>query len=219
MSRTGKIARLPREIRSQLNRRIMDAEPSPRLLDWLNALPEVRTLLQRDFAGSPITKQNLYEWKQGGYPEWIAQQDALDRATELAANATELNEAVPGHLSDHLATVLTARYAAELAAWDGSDPDELHRKLRAFRLLCHDVVELRRGDHEAARLELDRIRLEYTRDKTDLDAADYFTRWIEYPKILECIRDPEIPSDLRAQKIREILNPLATSMTLECTDP
>jgi len=205
MARTGKIARLPREIRTQLNRRLSDGEKARRLVEWLNTLPEVHTVLQSDFAGREITEQNLYEWKQGGYPEWRAQQDAIARAAELAANATELAEAAPGRMSDHLAIVLIGRYAAELAAWDGSDPDELHRKLRSLRILCHDVVELRRGDHEAARLDMERIRLERDRDKTDQDAADYFARWIEYPSILECIRDPSATSQVRKQRIREIL--------------
>jgi len=205
MARTGKIARLPREIRTQLNRRLSDGEKARRLVEWLNSLPDVRAILESDFAGREITEQNLYEWKQGGYPEWLAHQDAVARAAELAANATELTEAVPGRMSDHLATILIGRYAAELAAWDGNDPDALHRKLRALRLLCHDVVELRRSDHEATRLDLDRIRLERDREKTDQDAATYFARWIEYPPIIECIQDASSTPEAREARIREIL--------------
>jgi hypothetical protein len=49
--RNGKIARLPRSIRDELNNRLEDSEESPELLDWLNALPDVREVLRKQFAG------------------------------------------------------------------------------------------------------------------------------------------------------------------------
>ncbi len=42
MTRTGKIARQPSEIREELNRRLQDNEPGGQLLSWLNALPIVQ---------------------------------------------------------------------------------------------------------------------------------------------------------------------------------
>jgi len=69
-SRNGKIARLPRLIRHQLNTRIEDAEPGPALLKWLNGLPEVQELLARDFESRPINEQNLSDWRQGGFRDW-----------------------------------------------------------------------------------------------------------------------------------------------------
>ena len=41
MTRNGKIARLPRALRDELNRRLDDGEPGNRLVEWLNAQPEV----------------------------------------------------------------------------------------------------------------------------------------------------------------------------------
>ena len=42
MTRNGKIARLPRHIRGQLNRRLQNGEEGNTLLEWLNALPKVQ---------------------------------------------------------------------------------------------------------------------------------------------------------------------------------
>jgi len=67
---TGKIARLPREIREQVNRRLEDGEPGNRLVAWLNELPAVRALLAAEFGGGVIKEQNLTNWKQGGYRDW-----------------------------------------------------------------------------------------------------------------------------------------------------
>lgn len=44
MTRNGKIARLPREIREELNRRLDDGEQGVRLVEWLNGLPEVKRI-------------------------------------------------------------------------------------------------------------------------------------------------------------------------------
>jgi hypothetical protein len=40
MTRNGKIARLPQEIREQVNRRLEDGEPGKQIAEWLNGLPE-----------------------------------------------------------------------------------------------------------------------------------------------------------------------------------
>src|SRR6185436_17115956 len=121
MTRTGKIARLPRDIREELNRRLLNGEQGKRLVAWLNGTAEVRARLKTEFGGRAISEQNLSEWKQGGYREWQAHQDALAHARELASSASELNLTTPA-MADHLATVLTARYTAALAEWDG-DPE------------------------------------------------------------------------------------------------
>ena len=66
MTRNGKIARLPREIRDRLNERIRDGEPGTKLVPWLNSILEVQEVLEAYFSERPITEQNLSEWKQGG---------------------------------------------------------------------------------------------------------------------------------------------------------
>ena len=60
MTRNGKIARLPRALRHELNCRLADNQDGGVTLNWLNALPEVKAVLARDFGGEPIGKQNLY---------------------------------------------------------------------------------------------------------------------------------------------------------------
>jgi hypothetical protein len=40
MSRNGKIARLPQQIREQINRRLENGEEGKQIAEWLNTLPE-----------------------------------------------------------------------------------------------------------------------------------------------------------------------------------
>jgi hypothetical protein len=204
MTRTGKIARLPRETREQLNRRLQDGQPGTQLVVWLNALPETQAMLVREFAGRAVSEQNLSEWKQGGYRDWLARQDVLAQVRELAADAEELAGATEGVLAEHLATVLTARYAAALADWSGEPTAEFRSQLRALRSLCQDIVELRRGDHSAARLKIEQERLARDRQQTEDEVVEHFKRWVRNPKVRDWICCDSLSPEERERRLREI---------------
>jgi len=126
------------------------------LADWLNSLPEVRAILAAEFGGKPIREQNLSEWKKGGYREWLLQQESVEVARQLATEAGELL-AAGGSLADKLAVWVTARYVVAARNLGNGNPGAIDfATLRAF---CSDLVALRRGDHSAARLELERQRM------------------------------------------------------------
>jgi hypothetical protein len=204
MTGKGKIARLPRGIRDQLNRRLDEGEAGNVLVCWLNELPEVKEVLGGQFGGRPINEQNLCEWKARGHREWLARQEALAHARELAADAKELGEATDGKLTDHLATVLAARYAAALGGWDGEVTEEFRRKLRALRGLCQDIVELRRGDHSGARLSMERTRLERESEKTEEEVVEHFKRWARKPEVREWISRDRLSPEEQERRLREI---------------
>src|SRR5436190_14915780 len=204
MTGKGKIARLPRGIRDQLNRRLDEGEAGKELVQWLNELPEVRDIMARQFGGRPINEQNLSEWKARGHREWLARQEALAHARELAADAQELGEATDGKLTDHLATVLAARYAAALGGWNGEVSDEFRQKLRALRGLCQDIVELRRGDHSGARLNMERERLERESEKTEVEVVEHFKRWAMKPEVREWISRDWLSPEERERRLRQI---------------
>jgi hypothetical protein len=97
MARIGKIARLPRLIRSELNSRLQDGQEGKQIVLWLNSLPEVKALLAQSFDARPINEQNLSDWRQRGYEEWLARQDLFAQARQLAADWQELQSVAPGH--------------------------------------------------------------------------------------------------------------------------
>jgi hypothetical protein len=47
-TRNGKIARLPKDVRHQLNHRLEDGEPGNQFVDWPNGLPQVQKTLPPD---------------------------------------------------------------------------------------------------------------------------------------------------------------------------
>ncbi len=75
MIRPGKIARLPRGIREELNRRLQQGERGAPLANWLNGLPETKAALARDLGGPKVTLRNLAEWEKGGFRDWQGKQE------------------------------------------------------------------------------------------------------------------------------------------------
>ena len=139
MKRTGKIARLPHQLRDQLNQRLHNGEPGVDLIQWLNSLPEVQALLAEHFNGVPISPQNLSEWNNGGFLDWLATQELLEAAREFAANTAQLPGA-DGELAGSLSHAIIARYAVLLGKMplDGPTPpdvlDQINLLLRLHRM-------------------------------------------------------------------------------------
>jgi hypothetical protein len=158
MTRNGKIARLSRNVREELNRRLRDGEQGKRLVEWLNALPKVQEVLAEEFGGRPISEQNLSEWKQGGFEDWLRHQETREWVRKLADESADLKE-IAGDLSvaDRLAprlAVLLGRWIQELAAGEQNDPAQR----KALLAIAREVAELRRSDHEEERLRINRER-------------------------------------------------------------
>ncbi|MEP6673351.1 MAG: hypothetical protein ABJF10_29650, partial [Chthoniobacter sp.] len=90
-ARLGKIARLPADLRQTLNERLEDNEPSQRLVEWLNELPETKEVLDALFEGRPISEQNLSAWKLGGFRDWQRCRRACERVHAFAEETRQLD--------------------------------------------------------------------------------------------------------------------------------
>lgn len=200
LSRNGKIAKLPKTIREELNRRLEDGEAAASLVKWLNRLPEVRAI-QKESGSRPIREQNISEWRKGGFRDWLAKQEALELAAQLGEDAAELNVEGRPPLTDTLALWLTARYAVatrQVAAAEGAEG------WRLLRELCTDIVELRRGDHSAAKLKLEQDRLKEAREKTEEEVIEFFRQWAGNPKVRAAICGECLSPEENERRIRQI---------------
>jgi hypothetical protein len=170
MVRNGKIARLPRPLRDELNQRLARNEDGATLLDWLNAAPGVKDLLARDFAGEPVGQQNLHEWRQGGFVEWQSRQDLLAEAADLSDANGEWDALAANDFTERLAAVVVVRYADALAGWKGGDDEAFRLKLRDLRRFNQDLAVLRRYNQTAARLKMEQM-LFYREEQQRAEAA------------------------------------------------
>ncbi len=197
MTRNGKIARLPRAVRLELNRRLQNGEQGKKLVAWLNALPDVQAIVAAEFGGKIIREQNLSEWKQGGYRDWQAQQEALEIAGRLGEDAAEWAREDRAPLTDTVAHWLAARYAVATRRVAETGGREGWRLLRE---MCGDVVELRKGDHSAERLRIERERLELEKAKSEEQIRQ------KLPELVKKFGTScgSLSEEERAQRMREI---------------
>jgi hypothetical protein len=210
-ARCGKIARLPVAIRDQVNRRLENNEPAAAVLPWLNGLAETKQILAEQFNHIPISPQNLSDWRQGGFREWLLRRELVEHAESLTETAFFVQgRNQPQALIDNLALVLTARYAALLNSWDGSVTAEFEAQLRVLRALNHDIVQLQRSLHRAAEQNLQAQReqeekraleMENERNRKVLalavadDYRDLASRYCEREARVRAARRHQVPLD------------------------
>jgi len=154
-SRKGKIGRLTLKIREEINMRLADGMEATPLLAWLNALPNVREILRNHFASRPVTPQNLSEWRQGGYQDWVLNRQTSGMARSLAEEAAAADEQMGSKpFSEHLSTVMAlklAQVATPLMSQTGGD---LNQRWNRTRQVIHELCRIRRADYLAARARL-----------------------------------------------------------------
>ncbi len=157
MTRLGKIARLPRKVRDELNVRLQDGEVGRSLVEWLNGLPAARAVLKEKFGGRPISEQNLSEWKQGGYEDWVRQQEDGAYASMLAERSGDLEaEAGETRLEERLAALMAVALAR---LWQEAEelPSGAEKHQRILEV-ARALGQLRRQSHQAERLRIERDR-------------------------------------------------------------
>jgi len=191
-NRNGKIAALSRDIRESLNRRIRKRQPSPDILEWLNAEPSVLEVLEKRFEGKPVTRQNLAEWRHGGFKQW-----ARHRAVCLRLKHKQKGKRLDRH---QLGEEMAQLYAEELTVtlddlvdfapdpearmqrlekglnqirgWRRSDYHAQRMALQTERMVLDKENALWRREHETQELALKEKRLLLDRDKHERNAAE-----------------------------------------------
>lgn len=76
--RTGKIARLPKEWRDVVNLMLRDGATYQQVIEKLGD------------HGKEINEQNVTNWKEGGYQDWLSEQERLDDMREKRDFAFEI---------------------------------------------------------------------------------------------------------------------------------
>jgi hypothetical protein len=172
MNRNGKFAHLPEPILDQINGRLDDGQDGPTLLPWLNSLPEVQAALKEHFDGAPLTKQNLSQWRQGGFRQWQLRRDMIDHAGELFSSSKQLRGTLDtASLPGALAAMLPTRYAALLNTWDGQPTADIQSQLRLLRSLNQDIALLQKtlhADHQRRADLEEKLYEEYRVEREDL---------------------------------------------------
>lgn len=122
---------------------------------------------------------------------------------DMAAEVKELTEAAAEPVTETLARWLALQYvaAARVAA---AEADDAGLDLPTLRSLTADVVALRRGDHNAGRLRIEREQLDLAREQTKERLEKLFWEWSQKPENKDRICQLDMSQEERAERIRQI---------------
>jgi len=127
--------------------------------------------------------------------------DALQLLREMVAEAQALKEAAGGSVTDAVAAWLAPQYL--MAAREKLSAAGEAGRFEVLRTFLHDWAMLRRGDHSAARLQLDREELERQRATSQAQREKDFREWIQQPEVRREFL-PEVAGGLRPETLRRI---------------
>jgi hypothetical protein len=200
-ARLGKIARLPLDIRRQINRRMADNEPAGKLLGWLNALPETKAILQADFDGAAITPQNLSEWRSGGYQDWIREQQAVDNIKELAQYSMSLAEAAGDQPSRGAAAIAAGKL---LEMIETAPADDLEKLVKSITALRGREIEATSLANEKRRLEQTDRSLQLEEARFQRQTAELFLKWYTDKRASEIAEGKGKP-EVKIAQLRDLM--------------
>jgi hypothetical protein len=197
---TGKISRLPHDVREQLNVRMDNGQTSKIILKWVNALPEVQAILKAQFGGQPIDDGNLSEYRKRAFRKWQIHRAALELSSEFAPqDSSEPPPAAPPPI-EHFVRWISLRLAA--AAESSSFADNPQTELRDIRNFLADIVALRRGELISRRIRVEEQRLAITNTKNEQELEQLFWRWTKRPDIQTKLFPHRDPDKLRRNVVR-----------------
>src|SRR5579871_1786186 len=144
MTRNGKIARLPIEVREELNERLDAGDQGKELVAWLNSLPEVQDRIRYSFGGQPISEQNLSQWRNGGYREWQEKEERWHMLHSLREEAEQMARPVdPEDTQRHLSVVMTLELGRALRDLIENTPD-VKERVKGLDRIIGRFTQLRR---------------------------------------------------------------------------
>ncbi len=162
MTRTGKIARLPKDIRDIVNRRLDNGHEAGEITEWLNEQPAVKAVLEKKFEGEPIQPSSIHTWKTGGYLDWKSASESQPVGgrgfAALLNKINELKRMPMLNLEADIALLLGVTLAMESGRLDALAEGE--ERMNALRAVLDAFVQLRGAELDGGKLNLARQKLE-----------------------------------------------------------
>ncbi|HTJ78493.1 MAG TPA: hypothetical protein VL357_05815 [Rariglobus sp.] len=218
-ARNGKIARCPAAIRAEVNRRLDEGEKGPRLLTWLNSQEEVLRVLDEYFNEEPVSPQNLTEWRQGGYQEYLDRRDQLETTKGLADYSLELASRNGGNTTDGATAIAGGQLLMIFESLDVEAQKKLLTdKPGTYLGLVDALARLQKSqaDAEKARqakrlvaqndrkLDQNERKLQLEEEKFQRATAEKFLKWYEDKRAAEIIAGGG-KSEVKIEALRQLM--------------
>jgi hypothetical protein len=197
MARNGKIARLPYLVRERINRALHDGDDADTILLWLNELAEV---------SSKITPQNLSAWRNGGYAEWVADQNEVEKIKKITEYCSRIAGVSDPSMSDGLKAIAAGKILFHLQNIS-NNPDDTSIAVDLAKAAC----SINKADQEQRRLSLSEIKikqsqaqLDLARSKFERETCDLFLKWYNDRRAAE-IAASEVNHDIKMAELSKLI--------------
>lgn len=189
--RVGKAARLPAEIREQLNRRLYDGQTGKQIIRWLKTLK---------CAGDPgdISDSNITQWRKGGYQDWLKDEAQVKRTRERAELSMRLAKAAGGSLAQSI----LARIAGDI---DEKLDDLSQEDIDKLQPLLNTLVDAEKARLKAIEVGQKGEALELLRLRFQRETIKLFLKWYADQKAKDIAEQPESGADEKVERLGRLM--------------
>lgn len=198
-ARKGKIARLPHTIRHELNSRLRDGIPGVDIIAWLNETPEVSEILTAQFGGEPIKPQNLTDWRQGGYQDWLQRQDQYEEARKTTDHAQYVCTALGLDPSDALSVIITG-HLVKLLSGEASLDD-----LSKLGPLFNAVTNVKKVGLDQRKVDQADVDLDLRQKKFQRETCTLFAKYVADKQAVEIAGNATLGNEAKIEMLGKIL--------------
>ena len=193
----SKIGRLPFAIRNELNERIRDGVKGTDILSWLNATKEFKAVIKSEKC-APLIPQNLTDWRDTGYADWLTDQGEADRLRRVTESTLTLIQATGGDPSTVAARMAAAQLIDAVTKYDG--PEELNNAARSIAALRNAELSHEKNQISRQKLSMDAESLALDQAKFQRSTCELFLKW-QGNKIAQTIAKGPGTNDDKIQKL------------------
>jgi len=184
MTRNGKIARLPQDIREELNERILNGQTAEQLLDWLHADDRVWEMLEAQ-GFDVITDGNISEWKAGGYQAWLENKEARELVVELALKSRDLGEeTLAENLGQCVGNLLMVEFIKMMKILVQKEEDVPKRWAQLERV-NRELARLRGSNAKDVWAGIQQKRSDWAAEDRDTAQEEKHAAWVKQQRLAE----------------------------------
>lgn len=198
----SKIGRLPFVMRNELNERLRDGASSSEITEWINASKEFKAVQKREKCGE-LNAQNLTDWRNTGYKDWLTDQASAERIRRLAEMSSVMVQA-SGFTPATVAARLAAAQLMEVAN-NPDDPKALNNAAGAIASLRGVEVAEERNALAKQRVELAMASLDLDRKKFQRTTCELFVKWYSNEAARTIVEDKTLDADARTEALGQLL--------------
>jgi len=199
----SKIGRLPFAIRNELNERIRDGATGSDLLAWLNASKEFKAVMKAEKCG-PLNAQNLTDWRNTGYADWMKDQGESDRIRSIAEKSMSL-VAASGSDPSTVAARIAAASLIDLLTQDSVDDKTLNEASRSIAALRNAELSHEKNQLSRQKLSMDAESLALDQAKFQRSTCEMFIKWYNSKQARAIADDRSVDVTAKTEKLGQLM--------------